>query len=72
MIAVGALCETVLGFPGAGGRVLGVHGSDQRPNGLVVPISPSSAASRGRPGYVVDHIRPLACGGLDVPSNTLW
>ena len=23
----------------------------------------------GRPGYVVDHIIPLACGGCDVPSN---
>jgi hypothetical protein len=26
----------------------------------------------GRPGYVVDHIRPLACGGLDAPSNMQW
>jgi hypothetical protein len=27
---------------------------------------------KGRPGYVVDHIRPLACGGADVPSNMQW
>jgi hypothetical protein len=26
----------------------------------------------GRPGYVVDHIVPLACGGRDVPSNMQW
>jgi hypothetical protein len=26
----------------------------------------------GRPGYVVDHIRPLACGGADAPSNMQW
>lgn len=26
----------------------------------------------GRPGYVVDHIIPLACGGADVPSNMQW
>jgi hypothetical protein len=26
----------------------------------------------GRPGYVVDHIKPLACGGADVPSNMQW
>jgi hypothetical protein len=26
----------------------------------------------GRPGYVVDHITPLACGGADVPSNMQW
>ena len=26
----------------------------------------------GRPGYVIDHIRPLACGGLDASSNMQW
>jgi hypothetical protein len=26
----------------------------------------------GRPGYVVDHIVPLACGGADEPSNMQW
>jgi hypothetical protein len=26
----------------------------------------------GRPGYLVDHIKPLACGGLDAPSNMRW
>jgi len=26
----------------------------------------------GRPGYVIDHIIPLACGGLDAPSNMQW
>src|SRR5450756_1481743 len=25
----------------------------------------------GRPGYVIDHIVPLACGGADGPSNML-
>ena len=24
------------------------------------------------PGYVVDHIKPLACGGADHPSNMQW
>jgi hypothetical protein len=27
---------------------------------------------RGRPGYVVDHVVPLACGGADAPSNMQW
>jgi hypothetical protein len=22
--------------------------------------------------YVMDHMRPLACGGLDVPENLMW
>src|ERR1700674_2572623 len=26
----------------------------------------------GRPGYVVDHVKPLACGGADDPSNMQW
>ena len=31
-----------------------------------------SGYPRGRPGYIVDHIIPLACGGLDEPSNMQW
>ena len=27
---------------------------------------------RGRKGYVIDHIIPLACGGRDDPSNMQW
>lgn len=27
---------------------------------------------RGRPGYVVDHIVPLECGGEDTPGNMQW
>lgn len=27
---------------------------------------------QGRPGYVVDHVIPLACGGPDEPSNMQW
>jgi len=26
----------------------------------------------GRPGYVVDHIVPLECGGADSPGNMQW
>ena len=24
------------------------------------------------PGYVIDHVRPLACGGADAPANMQW
>lgn len=27
---------------------------------------------KGRPGYAIDHVVPLACGGLDAPSNMQW
>lgn len=31
---------------------------------------PSNGATRGAcPGYVVDHVQALACGGADVPGN---
>lgn len=26
----------------------------------------------GRKGYVIDHVKPLACGGADNPSNMQW
>jgi hypothetical protein len=24
------------------------------------------------PGYVIDHVKPLECGGADDPSNMRW
>lgn len=34
---------------------------------------PSTGARRGAcPGYVVDHVTALACGGPDHPSNMQW
>ena len=34
---------------------------------------PANGATRGAcPGYVVDHIIPLHCGGPDEPSNMQW
>lgn len=34
---------------------------------------PSTGERRGAcPGYVVDHVKALACGGLDRPENMAW
>ncbi len=34
---------------------------------------PATGKSRGVcPGYVIDHIKPLACGGEDSPRNMQW
>jgi hypothetical protein len=34
---------------------------------------PATGASTGPcKGYVIDHIKPLACGGADAPSNMQW
>jgi hypothetical protein len=34
---------------------------------------PAKGHSSGNcPGYVIDHVRPLECGGTDAPSNMQW
>lgn len=34
---------------------------------------PANGSKHGAcPGYVVDHIKALECGGADVPSNMQW
>jgi hypothetical protein len=34
---------------------------------------PSTGEGTGPcPGYVIDHIKPLACSGADRPSNMQW
>lgn len=34
---------------------------------------PSTGSNTGRcPGYVIDHVNPLECGGADAPLNMQW
>ena len=34
---------------------------------------PATGQANGKcSGYVIDHIRPLACGGADAPANMQW
>jgi hypothetical protein len=36
------------------------------------PCPSTGKTSGGCPGYVIDHVKPLACGGADAPSNMQW
>lgn len=34
---------------------------------------PATGSPRGAcPGWVIDHVVPLACGGVDAPANMQW
>lgn len=48
------------------------HGRLARSEAAKHQFEVESGYPHGRPGYVVDHIRPLACGGVDAPSNMQW
>lgn len=40
---------------------------------IITHPCPSTGKTSGKcPGYVVDHIKALACGGPDAPSNMQW
>ena len=48
---------------------------DHRARAAFLKAEPCPVTGKARgacPGYVVDHIIPLACGGLDHPSNMQW
>lgn len=47
-------------------------GSPVRRRDALVCFAHSTHQRYPRHGYVVDHIKPLACGGCDVPSNMQW
>ena len=36
------------------------------------PCPSNGRRSGACPGYVIDHVNPLACGGADDPSNMQW
>jgi len=36
------------------------------------PCPSTGVRSGACPGYVVDHVVPLACGGADAPHNMQW
>jgi hypothetical protein len=48
------------------------HGRIKRSEAARSEFMRGTGYAHGRPGYVVDHITPLACGGADAPSNMQW
>ncbi|HXB73446.1 MAG TPA: HNH endonuclease signature motif containing protein [Candidatus Acidoferrales bacterium] len=36
------------------------------------PCPATGSATGACYGYVIDHVKPLACGGADSPSNMQW
>ena len=48
------------------------HGRIQRSAAARHAFARQTGYPHGRPGYVIDHVIPLACGGLDTPSNLQW
>lgn len=56
------------------------EGKLQRSSRAIRQFKLQSGYAKGRPGYVIDHIVPLACApelkvprqSLDVPSNMQW
>lgn len=49
----------------ANGRIL-------RSRSAVAEFKRLTGYPHGRPGYVIDHIVPLALGGADTPANMQW
>lgn len=47
-------------------------GKIQRSAGARHAFARQTGYPHGRPGYVIDHIVPLARGGADAPSNMQW
>jgi 5-methylcytosine-specific restriction endonuclease McrA len=48
------------------------HGKIVRSRDAKKAFKNGTGFPKGRPGYVIDHIVPLACGGADRPSNMQW
>jgi hypothetical protein len=48
------------------------HGRIQRSAAARHAFARQTGFPHGRPGYVIDHIVPLACDGADAPANMQW
>ena len=48
------------------------HGKIKRSSSARNQFMKQTGYPHGRPGYVIDHIKPLKKGGCDCPSNMQW
>ena len=48
------------------------HGRIARSSKAKAEFRKRSGYPHGRPGYVIDHVRPLSRGGSDTPGNMQW
>ena len=48
------------------------NGKIKRSRSSRVEFMRQTGYPHGRPGYVIDHIRPLKRGGCDCPANMQW
>ena len=48
------------------------HGHIKRSSAAKYAFEKQTGYPHGRPGYVVDHVIPLASGGCDCPENMQW
>lgn len=70
-----ALLSVALAACGTAADARGGHSKrDPAQRAAFVRANPCPATGRAGkcPGYVVDHVKPLACGGADSPSNMQW
>jgi hypothetical protein len=58
--------------PAAVERPRGVSPRAQRSGAARQEFERQTGYANGRPGFIVEHIVPLSCGGTDTPGNMEW
>lgn len=53
-------------------RTRNAKGEIIRSRSVLAEFKRATGYPSGRPGFVVDHVRALACGGVDAPWNMAW